>query len=313
MKNHLLAFGEILFDVYPSGAKIGGAPLNFAAHFAALGNHSAVYSAVGRDEYGNRALSFLAERGIDSRYVSRLSDRPTGYCAVTYRDGEPQYDLVRDVAYDAIGEIDEIGKIDQPNRTDERFPRDLDLFYYGSLAQRSPTSRETLATLLAAAKAQKNCRIFCDLNLRGDFYDRETIEFCLRGADIVKLNREEHACCRNLFCDDLDPARPDALETFAASLCEKFAVRMLLVTLDSDGSFLYDSEGRKAYRKGNAQSNFVSAVGAGDSFSACFLHHLLSGTPIEIALEKAARLAAFVVSREEAIPAYPDDLKSAIQ
>ncbi len=307
MKNHLLAFGEILFDVYPSGAKIGGAPLNFAAHFAALGNQSAVYSAVGRDEYGDRALTFLTERGIDSRYVSRLSDRPTGYCAVTYRDSEPQYDLVRGVAYDAIG------KTSEADQSGNMLPESLDLFYYGSLALRSPTSRETLTTLLAAIKAQKKCRIFCDLNLRGAFYDRETVEFCLRGADIVKLNREEYACCRNLFCDDLDPARPDALETFAASLCEKFAIRMLLVTLDSDGSFLYDSEGRKAYRQGNAPSEFVSAVGAGDSFSACFLHHLLSGTAVDIALEKAARLAAFVVSREEAIPAYPDDLKNTIR
>lgn len=298
---NLLAFGEILYDIYPSGAKIGGAPLNFTAHFTALGNKGAIYSAVGADTYGQDALAFLRERGIDARFVVQKADRPTGYCAVSYHNGEPSYDLVRAVAYDAVDD----------SRVD-RFPDTLDLFYYGSLALREEQSRQTLKVLLAKAKACPACRIFCDLNLRGSFYDRETVAFCLSGADIVKLNREEYAYCRKAFCENLSDG-DDALEAFAAELCEKFSISILLVTLDSDGSFLYDAAARRSYRKGNAPSRFVSAVGAGDSFSAGFLHHYLHGADIDTALEKAATLAAFVVSHEEAIPAYSDELKQAIE
>ena len=42
-----LVFGEVLYDIYPTHKKIGGAPLNFGAHFARLGGVSYLCSAVG--------------------------------------------------------------------------------------------------------------------------------------------------------------------------------------------------------------------------------------------------------------------------
>ena len=48
----ILSFGEILWDVFPTEKKIGGAPFNFAAHAARLGAESYMVSAVGSDENG---------------------------------------------------------------------------------------------------------------------------------------------------------------------------------------------------------------------------------------------------------------------
>lgn len=291
MKKSLLAFGEILFDVYPTGAKIGGAPLNFAAHFAALGNESAMCSALGEDDYGRNARAFLKRSDVCDTYVATLSDCPTGYCGVTYENGEPKYDLVRGVAYDKIP-----------------FPEGVcgkrwDLFYFGTLALRGEKSKETAKRLLAEAKAKTR---FCDLNLRGSFYTWETVLFCFENADVVKLNREEYAYCRKMLSEEGD------MPSFARALCRRFSLCAVLITLDKDGCFFYDAASDRAVEKGISPCRFVSAVGAGDSFSACFLHHYLDGAPFETALEKAARLSAYVVSFEEAIPAYDAEIRAAI-
>ena len=293
MKKRLFAFGEILFDVYPTGAKIGGAPLNFAAHFAALGNESTMCSALGEDDYGRNARAFLKRSDVRDTYVASLPDCPTGYCGVTYENGEPKYDLVRGVAYDGI-----------PFPSDAR-EMPWELFYFGTLALRAEKSRETARRLLSELKVKTR---FCDLNLRGSFYTWETILFCFETADVVKLNREEYAYCREKLCEDGNEDMP----SFARALCRRFSLRAVLITLDKDGCFFYDAASGRAVEKGISPCCFVSAVGAGDSFSACFLHHYLDGAPFETALEKAARLSAYVVSFEEAIPAYDAEIRAAI-
>ena len=50
-----ISFGEILFDVFPDKATLGGAPLNVAGHLTKLGLNGAILSAVGNDELGKRA------------------------------------------------------------------------------------------------------------------------------------------------------------------------------------------------------------------------------------------------------------------
>ena len=55
----LLSFGEILWDIYPNEKYIGGAPLNFAAHFAKQGGKSYMLSSVGDDDLGKLALNSL--------------------------------------------------------------------------------------------------------------------------------------------------------------------------------------------------------------------------------------------------------------
>ena len=294
MKKRLLAFGEILFDVYPTGAKIGGAPLNLAAHFAALGNESTMCSALGKDEYGKTARDFLRRHNIRDDFVAECPDRPTGYCAVVYQNGEPHYDLVSNVAYDEI-------PFPIPNKAAET---EYDLFCFGTLALRSEKSADTAKKLLADGKCKTR---FCDLNLRRPFYSWETVLFCFAHADIVKLNREEYAYCRKQLGSDGD------MTAFSRGLCRRFGIRAVLITLDKDGCFLYEADSDRSYTHGIEPCHFVSAVGAGDSFSACFLHHYLDGTPAETALFKAALLSAYVVSFEEAIPAYSAEIRSALQ
>jgi len=49
---NVLSFGEILWDKIEDVYHLGGAPLNFAAHFVKCGGSAAIFSAVGNDRLG---------------------------------------------------------------------------------------------------------------------------------------------------------------------------------------------------------------------------------------------------------------------
>lgn len=275
-----LVFGEVLYDLYPTHKKIGGAPLNFGAHFAKLGGKSTLCSAVGADELGRELLSDVENIGVDTKLVSVSNNAPTAYCSVSYNGTEPIYTLPSDLSFDHIECPDELSE--------------FDLVYFGSLAVRSQSSADALRALLSKVK---DAVCFLDLNLRGSFYSESTVRELLIYSDIVKLNREEYAYCnKTLGINETDPA------AFAKKLSELFGLRLVIITLDKDGSAVYESEGEKFVRAPIKTGPFVSAVGAGDSFSACFMYNYLSGADVGKCMEMASALASVVVAVEAAVP-----------
>ncbi len=279
----ILSFGEILFDINGNSACLGGAPLNFCAHAVHAGAQAAMLSAVGRDAYGQEALAAMRAYGIGTEYVAVLPDKPTGRCLVTLSDGGiPTYDLVQGVAYDFIPL--------------QQLPQDCDVLYFGTLALRSGHNLETMKALLARRIARE---VFVDMNIRGSFYSDETILLGLRNATIVKISDEElPVIARTLL--KTDAFTP---EQVAEKLTAEFTnIRLLLLTCGGEGSVAYDLKTGERFSCGAVKTQVVSTVGAGDSFSATFLVNYLQGADIPRALEKAARVSAFVVSREGAIP-----------
>ncbi len=280
-----VVFGEILWDVFGDEAHIGGAPLNFGAHMSKLGADVSIVSAVGRDEFGKRATDITAGYGIDVSQVEEL-DMPTGYCRVTLKDGTPSYELVRDVAYDAI-----------PEPSSDFFSGDV--LYFGSLACRDARSRATAEKLLGGTWNE----IFYDINIRQNFYSDELIDMSLKRATILKISREEIS----VLGIDGD------LEQIALEVSRRYPnLRHIIVTLDKDGAFALECASGNIYYAPKPSSTVVSTVGAGDSFSACFVYHHLKGDGIEKSLSAACALSDFVVTRLEAIPDYPEKLKKEI-
>lgn len=277
----VVSFGEIIFDCYPTGEKIGGAPFNFAAHLAALGDDAFLFGAIGQDALGSRAKQELLRCHVHDSFLQETPDLPTGVCRVTYQGKEPRYDLSQHSAYDAI--------LEQRALYDQSF----DVLYFGTLAQRSETSRKTLQNLL------KNGRfgtVFFDMNLRQNYYCDAQVTEGLHRADVVKMNREEFHYAKQLSaCPKAD------LQQACRYLCQHYGIAALIVTLDQDGAACCDAR-RGFFALPAQKGSFVSAVGAGDSFSACFLHHWMQGKSPRIAMEKAGILASYVVSQEEAVP-----------
>ena len=282
----VLSFGEILWDAYPTERHIGGAPLNFAAHFVKAGGEAYMLSAVGADEPGESALSFLAEQGIRTDYVSVLRGKRTGECRVTLDGrGIPRYDLLLDVAYDEIPKPDLRGI-------------DFDAFYFGSLALRSEKNRETVAEVL---KSRVFPEVFVDINIRPPFVSADAIRFACRSATILKISEEEMpTVTKLLFGWERDEAES------AKTVADTFGnLNVILITKGENGSVAYDCTTGRAVFCEAVQVKAVSTVGAGDSFSATFLYGYLSGKPIEDCLRSASRVSAYVCSQAQAIPPDP--------
>lgn len=283
MGSNILVFGEVLYDLFGEKAEIGGAPFNFAAHLASLGENVDFVSAVGDDALGVSALEQLRKKQIGIAYTAVLP-KPTGYCRVTLQDGVPSYDLAPDTAYDYI-----------PAPCSEK---QYDVLCFGTLAQRSKLSRDSLRELLN----RKYREVFCDINLRKPFYNAEIIEQSITGATILKLSREEAPAI--LPCTDPE-------QCTAALLASYPSLRQVVLTLDQDGAAVRDRE-KGFFRSPRPSAKAVSTVGAGDAFGACYLHHLLKGDGIEESLNAATLLSDYVVTKLGAVPELPAALRERI-
>lgn len=282
-----IVFGEIIWDVYPEEQTIGGAPFNFGAHLAHLGDEVYLVSAVGRDTLGEQALFEAVRHGIRTELVQKNAF-PTGACLVTLDDrGIPCYQVLTDTAYDNI------------TLTDEALAamRELqaDLFYFNTLSQRSEVSRRTLSTLLETLTFPE---IFCDINLRQDCFDRESLLRCLTQATMIKISEEE-----GHFLYDLGLLTPSELPFPQAVAAAYPNLKLVVYTLGGDGSQVYERATGRLFASGKpAAVTVVSTVGAGDCYGATFASTYFVERDIKKAIQAATERSNFVVSHREAVP-----------
>ncbi len=277
----ILAVGEIIFDIFNGEAEIGGAPLNFCAHCAALGAESALISAVGNDELAAIALKKLEEFGVNTEYVQK-NDFETGQCLVTVKNGSPRYNVLRPAAYDKI------------TITETKYKADI--FAFGTLIQRDEVSRKAVRHILKNGDFNE---IFCDINLRPGCYDEESCRLCLENATILKISDEEEPLLREF---GFYTAKTDEKET-VKSVCNAFKnIRLVLYTKGCKGSLIYDKSDGKFHNIPAVATKVVSTVGAGDSYSAAFLCEYMNSRNIPTAGEAGAKLSSFVVAHRGAVP-----------
>lgn len=294
MAIRVLSFGEVLWDIIDGTYCIGGAPLNFAGHMAKLGADPYVISAVGKDQWGDKALDYLQKQNIDTSYISR-SENPTGTVLVELEEGSPRYDIVQGSAWDAISLDREMMK----NLKAVKW----DVLYIGSLAQRSDASRETLMWILDNVQRDQ---VFFDVNLRQQWFNREVIEYSIKRTSILKVNDEEVPVIgKLLFGKELSE------DLLARKVMETYGVSIVIVTCGGDGALFFDEH--REYKLKPEPAEVVDTVGAGDSFSGAFVYSYLNTGDIDRAGKLALDVAAYVVSSEGALPDYSPELRKKIE
>lgn len=280
----VLSFGEVLWDIFGDKKTLGGAPLNFSAHLSRLGAEVTFVSAVGNDVLGEETLSAIRAVGLNTDAVAVLENVKTGYCAVTLENGTPHYDLARGVAYDLIP---------YPALPASR----PDALYLGTLASREETSHATASRLLAESGARE---VFFDVNIRGNDWSEALISEYLAHTTLLKLSREELYAFSAFGKDG---------RAVCTAVCKAFPnIKQVILTLDKDGAAVYDAKTQAFFRSPVPQNKPVSTVGAGDSFSGCYLYNYLAGAPTERSLARAVALSDYVVTQLGAVPDYPADL-----
>lgn len=278
MKN-ILAFGEIIIDINKDCKTVGGAPLNFASHIAKLGNNAYIYTTLKNDPDGMMALDKLRENGVREDYILP-SDLPTGNCI--------------------INDSSSLGYVISENAAFHHIPykkphQSFDVLYFGTLAQSGQTSKNTLEQLLKNRFED----IYFDINIRQHYYTEEIINSSLSACTIYKASR-----------DDIKAIGYEGShEEYCISISKKYpSVKIVIITLDSDGAMLYSTKEKRFIYKEAYPMDFVSSVGAGDGFSACFLHNYLNGKSLDACLDRACYMGGYVAANHGAIPNYTEQL-----
>ena len=276
-----LSIGEILWDIFPDKKVWGGAPANFIFHTAQMGAQATAYSAVGDDDLGREITQAVQDCGIHLK--APILKYPTGVVDITLNDdGSANYAFNSNCAWDHIPQSAELLELST----------EADLIAFGSLAQRSEVSRRTIHHALSQRKS--GSKVLFDINLRQNFYSAEVIHQSLNACDFLKLNEEELP----IICDLLEVGKEEILSTFN--------IQLMILTLGSRGSSIITEKETSSMPASPCE--LVDTVGAGDSFTACFMIHYLNGMPIEQAQKQASEVAAYVCSHSGATVELPEEL-----
>jgi fructokinase len=278
----IVSFGEVLWDLLPSGPVLGGAPFNFAYRATTLGHRALIASRLGRDENGRTAFARIAELGMETGFVQWDPTHATGTVPVSFDDkGNHDFTITPNAAYDFI----------EPEDALLRLVAGADCFCYGTLAARNEVSRSTLKRLLAAYAGGS---ALLDLNLRKDCWNDSQIVAAIEGADILKLNDQELLTVERIY--GLRGSTPAENATRLASLAD---LRCVVVTLGEGGAFAASRDGGTLYEQAFAVTP-VDTIGSGDAFTAGFIHALLSHRPLAEALRLGNALGALVTAQRGA-------------
>lgn len=278
----VVCFGEVLWDVLPSGAKPGGAPMNVAYHLQKMGMHPALVSRIGNDDWGRRLLQVLTQNGISTAYIQHDKEHATGMVQATLQLGnEVSYDILYPVAWDFIEWSAPLSEAVEK----------ATFFVCGSLGARHRPSQQTLFQLLEAARYK-----VVDINLRPPHFNQPLIESLLTKADVLKLNEHELPLVAGWYTS------LSTVNDQVKWLQDRFSISAIIVTRGGEGA-LVCKEGALATHQGY-KVRVADTVGSGDAFLAAFLYKNQHGASAEESLEFANALAAFVASQTGACPPY---------
>ncbi len=281
--------GEVLFDVYPDGAKLGGAPANFAFHCRQLGLDAMVISAVGHDALGERARQELAAKFLPALLPE--SPNPTGAVNVTLSaDGVPTYVFLEDTAYDNIPFTATTAEVAQK----------INIACFGTLAQRGRVTHQTVLQFLDSMNPDCRLRVF-DINLRRNYYSPEIIEDCLQRCEILKCNEDELP----VLCAYAGlPADAGAGDYYA--WLQQRGIDCLIFTEGARQSTVYLNDACSC--QPTPKVNAIDTVGAGDSFTASLVSLLVRGWDLSRAHRLAVEISAYVCTQHGAMPELSAEL-----
>lgn len=297
----ILGVGELLWDVLPQGPRLGGAPANFSVMAGRLGNHAAILSRIGRDDLGRQAVHILDPLPADTSFLQIDPRHETGRVTVGFRNGQPEYTIHQPAAWDSMELTEEWIKLAEG----------ADAICFGSLAQRSVESRQTIQSL--AAQTPSRCIRVFDVNLRPPFYSSEVVQESLEVATVMKMNDAEVPLVLALLGLTVEEDNStEGLRSGAERLLLEFpTLEMVAITRGGDGSLLVRRDEWHAHP--GFPIRVADTIGAGDAFTAAMTHYLLRGAELPVLNEAGNRWGGWIASQSGAMPALTDGIRAGIE
>ena len=272
----IIGIGELLWDILPTGKKAGGAPINFAYHASQFNTESYAISAVGNDPLGDEIMTEI--ESININYVIERVNFPTGTVHVKLKDGLPDYTIIEDVAWDHIPMTNEI----------EKLAIKADAICFGTLAQRSEISRNTIQSVLSFVP-RNSFKIF-DINIRQNFYSKDIIYKSLEACNVFKANDDELILLKVLF-----EKRHVEENKLCCWFVNEFNLKYMILTAGSSYSKVFSPEIYSYIETPKVE--VMDTVGAGNAFTGAFISSILEGKSFTDAHLTAVDKAAFVCTK----------------
>ena len=288
---NIVGLGEILWDIFPEGKKLGGAPTNFAYYAKSLGQNGIIVSRVRSDPLGKEILDSIKDLGLDSTYIQSDSNYPTGTVDVRLdKTGQPSYIINKKVAWDFLILDNSLKKL----------AADADAVCFGTLAQRSSKSKDTISKFLKLT-GSNTIKIF-DINLRQNFYSDRIIKQLLKNATILKLNSNELKILKKL----LGYSNNDSEINLCKKIISENNLELLCLTKGDKGSLILDRSDYFAHR--GYKVEVTDTVGAGDAFTATMIVQYLKGKTLKEISNAANKLGSWVSSQSGATPVLSEKI-----
>jgi len=289
MQHVIVGLGEMLWDLFPEGRQMGGAPANFAYITSLLGDRGIAASRLGQDDLGHEAMVRLMDLGLETTFLQQDAEHLTGTVRVTVDEhGQPCFEISQSVAWDYLEWTPQWKSL----------AAQTDAVCFGSLAQRSPQSQATIHNFLQATRSE--CLRVFDVNLRQNFYSAEILSASMKAASIVKLNHEELPKIMRLLASGEAFSGAGSEESSARRLIDLYRLQLVCVTRGNHGSLLV--RGKVCDTHPGFRVKVADTVGAGDAFTAALVHEYLRGASLAEMNETANQIGAWVASESGATP-----------
>jgi fructoselysine 6-kinase len=251
----LIGVGDNTTDTYIHMKKMfpGGNALNVAVLAKRLGCEAAYLGWVGKDERGELILSALNAEGVNTTHCRVIPGAPTSYDLVELIDGDRVF-VKHDPGAAAMIHLE---------NDDFDFIRGYDIVHtsiYSKIEAQLPKLK------------QASRKLSFDLS---HYTDQAYLEKVLPYSDVALIS-----------LSNVPSTEWESLVRSMASMGPKLVV----ATCGMQGSKVFD--GTRFYHQDIIPIELVDTLGAGDAFSACFLVENEQGTPIPLAMQRAAEYAA---------------------
>lgn len=288
-KFDVVALGELLIDFTENGisgqgnplfeANPGGAPCNVLAMLSKLGCQTAFIGKVGKDFFGEQLKNAIVEVGINARGLRMDWDVHTTLAMVhTYPDGDRDFSFYRSPGADMMLREDEL---------DEKALENTRIFHFGTLSMTDPEVRKATRKAVWIAK-ESGAVISFDPNLRPPLWKslddaKEQTAYGLSQCDVLKISDNEI----QWFTGEIE------YDAGIRRLKEQYDIPMILLSMGKDGSRAYYKDLRVEVRP-FLQENTIETTGAGDTFGACCLYHVLQYGLENLDEQNLTRMLTFV-------------------
>ncbi len=300
----VVIWGELLWDRFPDGDKLGGAPANVAWHLGQAGGWARLVTRVGDDAEGHRAIEAISAF-VDPSLIQIDPTHPTGEVTVVVaNNNEPRYTLQPGRAWENIACTPQVATA----------IAEAGVLIYGTLSQRTPVGLGEWEKAIAAAGP--GCMKVCDVNLRrradGVMIENpHVVERALAVADVIKVNDKELATLAATFgwSDPIEALLASTSASTVTAIAPNTTARgrrVLAVTRGAAGSTLY-GDGAPIEIPGVQSRPGGDNVGCGDAYLALLVLGMTMGFDLATSGRIASRWAAAVASVRGATPIFEDD------